>query len=205
MKKIILWIVAVLAVATLAGCYKTPVENLGEESQIANPASVYCEENSGTLNLEEWLCMFEDGTCCEEWSYYRNECQPWEIIYITVEENEVNENYEVDYGTSEIYSKEDLDSAINAIMNKFNNEWQVRCEMHKIYYAWDERSLEELSRVQISSIAPFTESLVMYSDFHSPVNPEEAGAFEPDYEYMNYNWILWKAEGWDWIVVDSWY
>jgi putative hemolysin len=40
-----------LAVATLAGCNcnKTPEEN----SEIANPASVYCEENGGTLVLEE--------------------------------------------------------------------------------------------------------------------------------------------------------
>jgi hypothetical protein len=30
----------------------------------------------------------------------------------------------------------------------------------------------------------------MYSDFHSPVNSEEAGAFDPDQEYTNYNWIL---------------
>jgi putative hemolysin len=40
---------------TLAGCNKsnTPVENPEEEVEIANPASVYCEENGGTLNLEE--------------------------------------------------------------------------------------------------------------------------------------------------------
>jgi hypothetical protein len=30
--------------------------------------------------------MFEDGSYCEEWAYYRGECQPGEIIYNTVEE-----------------------------------------------------------------------------------------------------------------------
>jgi len=98
MKKTTLWIVALLAVATLAGCNKTPVEtpvenpveNQEENVQIANPASVYCEENGGTLNLEEWLCMFEDGSYCEEWSYYRNECQPGEIIYNTVEDENID-------------------------------------------------------------------------------------------------------------------
>jgi putative hemolysin len=42
-----------LAVATLAGCNKTPVENLEQNAEIANPASIYCEENGGTLVLEE--------------------------------------------------------------------------------------------------------------------------------------------------------
>ena len=90
MKKTTLWIVALLAVATLAGCNlnKTPVENPDENAEIANPASVYCEENGGTLTLEEWawLCMFEDGSYCEEWAYYNGECQPGDIIYNAVED-----------------------------------------------------------------------------------------------------------------------
>ena len=80
MKKTTLWIVALLAVATLAGCNKTPVENPNENVEIANPASVYCEENDGTLNLEEWLCVFADGSYCEEWTYYNNECQPGDSV-----------------------------------------------------------------------------------------------------------------------------
>ena len=97
MKKTTLWIVALLAVATLSGCNKTSVENLGEESQIANPASVYCEENGGTLKIETaedwsqaWICMFEDGSYCEEWSYKNGECQPGEIIYNTVDEENID-------------------------------------------------------------------------------------------------------------------
>ena len=90
MKKTTLWIVALLAVATLAGCNlnKTPVENPDENAEIANPASVYCEENGGTLTLEEWawLCMFEDGSYCEEWAYKNGECQPGDIIYNAVED-----------------------------------------------------------------------------------------------------------------------
>jgi putative hemolysin len=50
-------IVAVLAVGVLAlsGCGNTeaPAENSNENAEIANPASIYCEENGGTLNLEE--------------------------------------------------------------------------------------------------------------------------------------------------------
>ena len=92
MKKTTLWIVALLAVATLAGCNKAPVENPNENAEIANPASVYCEENGGTLVLEEgaWLCMFEDGSYCEEWAYKNGECQPGEIIYNTVDDENID-------------------------------------------------------------------------------------------------------------------
>ena len=87
MKTRTLWIIALLAVSALAlaGCKKTENVPAQENVEIPNPASVYCEENAWTLNLEEWLCMFEDGSYCEEWAYYRNECQPGEIIYNTTD------------------------------------------------------------------------------------------------------------------------
>ena len=89
MKKTTLWIVALLTVATLAGCNNTTNTPEEEKNEIANPASVYCQENGGTLVLEEgaWLCMFEDGSYCEEWAYKNGECKPGDIIYNTVEEN----------------------------------------------------------------------------------------------------------------------
>jgi len=46
----------------------------------ANPASVYCTEQGGTLTLvstEEGVigeCELADGTICEEWAYFRGEC-----------------------------------------------------------------------------------------------------------------------------------
>ena len=97
MKTRTLWLVALLAIGalTLAGCNKTntPVENpVEEEVEIANPASVYCEENGGALVLEEgaWLCMFPDGSYCEEWSYQRWECQPGEIFYNTIDDENID-------------------------------------------------------------------------------------------------------------------
>ncbi len=47
---------------------------------LANPASTYCEENGGTLEIRQedngdiGYCVFEDGSECEEWSYYNGEC-----------------------------------------------------------------------------------------------------------------------------------
>ncbi|MBN1920253.1 MAG: DUF333 domain-containing protein [Anaerolineae bacterium] len=50
---------------------------------MANPASVYCEEHEGKVEIrtdddggQMGICVFADGSECEEWSFYRGECQP---------------------------------------------------------------------------------------------------------------------------------
>ena len=55
----------------------TPVPNM------PNPASVYCERQGGRLDLRQdaagavaGVCVFPDKTECDEWAYYRGECQP---------------------------------------------------------------------------------------------------------------------------------
>jgi len=51
---------------------------------LANPASVYCEEQGGTLEMREeeggtaGYCIFKDGSECEEWAYFNEECVPGE-------------------------------------------------------------------------------------------------------------------------------
>ena len=76
MKTRTLWLVAMLSVValTLAGCNKseTPVEE--NNAEIANPASVYCEDNGGTLNLEDGTCTLTDGTVCDEWDFDNGAC-----------------------------------------------------------------------------------------------------------------------------------
>jgi putative hemolysin len=65
----------VLCCIALAGC--------GEpDAGIANPASVYCEEQGGTVEridedgAEHGVCVFDDGSECDEWAFYRGECEP---------------------------------------------------------------------------------------------------------------------------------
>ena len=49
---------------------------------LPNPASVHCEEQGYTLEMREetggtvGYCIFPDGTECEEWAFYRGECEP---------------------------------------------------------------------------------------------------------------------------------
>jgi len=78
-----LWFVicALTGAALLAACgavqpSPTPAVN------IANPASVFCEENGGKLELRQdasggvaGVCVFPDGSECDEWAYFRGECK----------------------------------------------------------------------------------------------------------------------------------
>ena len=52
-------------------------------SGIANPAAVYCTQQTGTKyeirtnssdGSQYGVCILQDGTVCDEWAYYRHEC-----------------------------------------------------------------------------------------------------------------------------------
>jgi len=53
---------------------------------LANPASVYCEDWDGTVEIRDFVdgqkgfCLFEDGSECEEWDYYNDECWEGEVF-----------------------------------------------------------------------------------------------------------------------------
>jgi len=74
-------IILLLAIVSLlvVGCSNAP--NVNDSSQLANPASVNCEKNGGTLDIvtdetggQVGMCVLKDGTVCEEWAYFRGEC-----------------------------------------------------------------------------------------------------------------------------------
>ena len=58
----------------LAAC-TTPKANM------PNPASVFCEQNGNKLEIhtasdgsQSGVCVFPDGSTCDEWAYFRGEC-----------------------------------------------------------------------------------------------------------------------------------
>jgi putative hemolysin len=57
-----------------------PISDGRAGARIANPASTHCVENNGKLEIREGekgqygVCIFEDGSRCEEWSFLRSEC-----------------------------------------------------------------------------------------------------------------------------------
>ena len=70
--------------ATAAAADAATPEAAQEGAGMANPASVYCEQNGGKLEIRDetggqvGYCMFADGSECEEWAYMRGECKPGE-------------------------------------------------------------------------------------------------------------------------------
>jgi putative hemolysin len=53
------------------------------QAKMPNPAAVHCEQNFGKLELRQdvaggvmGVCVFPDGSECEEWAYFRGECKP---------------------------------------------------------------------------------------------------------------------------------
>jgi putative hemolysin len=73
---------AVLAGLVLAACKPTPTPTAEPAAGMPNPASVYCEQQGGTLEIRDsangqyGVCHFPDGSQCEEWAYFRGECRP---------------------------------------------------------------------------------------------------------------------------------
>jgi putative hemolysin len=53
------------------------------ESNLSNPASVYCEQQGNKLEIvtaddgsQKGICVFSSGRTCDEWAYFRGECGP---------------------------------------------------------------------------------------------------------------------------------
>jgi len=94
MKKTILLTILIISLA-LTGCaLKKNVEvgnnsqngkaqnTANENTQVANPASLFCIEKGGKSQIVETeagqagICKFDDGSECDEWAFFRKECQP---------------------------------------------------------------------------------------------------------------------------------
>jgi putative hemolysin len=69
-----------LSVLVVSGC--VTARSAEPDVELANPASVYCEEQGYTLEMRtddsgtRGVCIFPDGSECEEWAFYRGECGP---------------------------------------------------------------------------------------------------------------------------------
>lgn len=143
--------------------------------------------------------------------------EPWHIRYVddvnTAKEimesgvtlegwlGAVNEtDLDVDYGSSEIFTPEQLKEAAIQIKCTFAG-WKG-CELHSLRYAGDEadnaKNLEWLNSHDEN--AEYTHAAEFLTDFHSPV--EASGAWNPDQEYKEYQWWLGLTEDGTWEVVD---
>jgi putative hemolysin len=88
-----LGILLVLGLGLIAsGCGTATTE---APAGLANPASVYCEEQGYRLEMRTdadggtyGVCIFLDGSECEEWAFYRGECEPASAVEVPVQPTE---------------------------------------------------------------------------------------------------------------------
>ncbi|NIN66658.1 MAG: DUF333 domain-containing protein [Anaerolineae bacterium] len=107
----------------LAAC-QSPVP--GEPTQppgaaLPNPASVYCEEQGGTVEIRDseagqyGVCVFDDGSECDEWAFFNGECQPGEYDTAPTPEHVawyVNDQYGFSLDPSRDYAVEGWDNHV---------------------------------------------------------------------------------------------
>ena len=109
----------------------------------------------------------------------------------------------IDYGTSSLYTKADMDAAIQLIRQTFDT-WDG-CELHSIRYVSDENSsdknlvwMNELGAAQ-GIRQDFTQCILFESSFHSP--RRNAGAWDSDREYTGWEWWLARTEDGPWQLM----
>lgn len=77
LKNIIIIILLILLTIYLISTF-----NQNKNTEIANPASQKCIQDGHELNIktntdgsQTGYCIFENGSECEEWKYFRGECK----------------------------------------------------------------------------------------------------------------------------------
>ena len=109
----------------------------------------------------------------------------------------------MDYGTSSVYSKKDMDAAIKIIMKEF--EAFEGCELHSLSYASDEEcnTAENIAWMNQCKAKDdpeaFTQCIAFDSSFHSPKT--DSGAWNPDEEYTDWYWWLARSDGGEWKLM----
>lgn len=107
----------------------------------------------------------------------------------------------VDYGTSEIYTEANVDSALDVILGEFRT-WEG-CVMQRFAYAGDEACgaeelayVNELREAQMPDAEKFDQAIVFVTDFHSPsAELSKDTAWEADTDYKDWTWHLGRTGG----------
>lgn len=101
---------------------------------------------------------------------------------------------------SEIYSQEDISSAIDTITAEFKEEWSG-CTLTRIYYAGDEENPKYQDWADRNNA---DEVIVLLSSFDVDSSGGD-GSLESNSTYDNWMWILVRNDGGEWRHVDHGY
>lgn len=104
----------------------------------------------------------------------------------------------IDYGTSDVYSQEDMDSAINLIKERFS-KWQG-CKLYSISYTDDglcERELDYCNTLADDGIV-YDQCIVFRTSFRSPIFG--GGAWNANFKY-DWSWYLARSQNGTWELL----
>ena len=88
MKRIATFIIILTALTACTALLPTqvapePAATDMPQAGLPNPASVYCRQGGNKLEIrtaadgsQYGICVFPDGSTCDEWAYFRGECGP---------------------------------------------------------------------------------------------------------------------------------
>ena len=109
----------------------------------------------------------------------------------------------VDYGDSELFSKDELKEAAVQVKCKFASF--PGCELHSLRYVGDEsNSKEQLERAKtLTENNDITQVIEFLTDFHTSPEENENSVFEADKEIKDYHWLLARTDDDGWQVIDQ--
>jgi putative hemolysin len=126
-----------------------PAKEAREEpaAGLANPAAVYCQEQGGTVEIrtdaqggQYGVCVFDDGSECDEWAYFRGECQPGELEVAPAPvpvPAYVNERYGFSFDPPSQYAIEGYDNRV--IFRRGTGDYALT-----VGYTWVDEDVEPL-------------------------------------------------------------
>ena len=146
------------------------------------------------------------GYIYEPWHYryvgpeHAANIMSWGITFEEYKSGKVMPEVSYDYGTSDLYTAEELKQA--AIQVKCEFATFEGCELHNLRYAGDGCNTEEnLDRLNsLDENANYTQVAEFLTDFHTPA--QGGGDWEPDTEVKDCQWWLARTDDGGWQFVD---
>ena len=105
----------------------------------------------------------------------------------------------IDYGSSDVYTREDMDGAVAEILKTFRT--MEGCELHSLAYSSDAICTDPENVAWMNELGDgenFTQCIMFDSSFRSP--KDGGGSWEADEEYT-WSWWLARTEGGKWSLM----
>ncbi|MGN1113703.1 MAG: hypothetical protein ACI4RC_01120 [Oscillospiraceae bacterium] len=103
-----------------------------------------------------------------------------------------------DFGNSKVYSKDDMESAAEVVMDKFKKDFEG-CTLYSLKYMGDDYCKEQLSHCKdLDNSEDFAQCMVFESSFYSS---EEGEGLEADEKYDYWEWCLAREKDGSWKLL----